>query len=271
MPIKKDSSGNRSVEVEVEVPGTPEEVWKAIATGPGISSWFVPSSVEERVDGEAKSNFGPGMESVGLVKVWNPPTKLEIETVEEAGKMATEWTVEARAGGTCIVRVLHRWFAETDDWDQQFEGHGEGWKAFFRILRLYLSHFSGEPCAQIQLTGFGAAPKASVWSSLYDHLGWTNPMVGQRIRSGADAPELAGIVERVGEVAYPEEMLLRLDSPAPGIAHLFAMPMGGQVLLSIRFYLYGPTAASVAEAGESPWQNWIAEHFPMATPPDGSC
>ncbi len=271
MPIKKDSSGNRSIEVEVEVPGTPEEVWKAIATGPGISSWFVPSSVEERVGGEAKSNFGPGMESVGTVKVWNPPSKMEVETVESPGKVATEWIVEARSGGTCVVRVVHRWFADTDDWDQEFEMHGYGWISFFRTLRLYLTHFRGEPSSQFPLTGFGAAPKASVWASLLDRLGLTSPVIGARISSRSTAPALTGIVEHVGEAAHPEELLLRLDSPAPGIAHLFAMPLGGQVLLSIRFYLYGPTAASVVETVEPQWQAWIAQHFPMAMPPDGIC
>ena len=35
MSVKKDASGRRSVQVEVEVPGTPEEVWQAIATGAG--------------------------------------------------------------------------------------------------------------------------------------------------------------------------------------------------------------------------------------------
>ncbi len=271
MPIKNDPSGNRSIEAEVEVPGTPEEVWKAIATGPGMSSWFVPSSVEERVDGEAKSNFGPGMESAGTVKVWNPPLKMEVETVEGPGKVATEWTVEARSGGTCVVRVMHRWFAETDDWDQQFEQHGYGWISFFRILRLYLAHFCGKPSSQIQLTGFGAEPKAAVWAALHEKLGWTSPMVGARIAAGSTAPAIAGIIEHLGEAAHPEELLLRLDSPAPGIAHLFAMPMGGQVLLSIRFYLYGPTAASVVETVEPQWQAWIAEHFPLAMPPERIC
>ena len=38
----------RSIELEIEVVGTPEEVWQAIATGPGISSWYVPHTVEER-------------------------------------------------------------------------------------------------------------------------------------------------------------------------------------------------------------------------------
>jgi uncharacterized protein YndB with AHSA1/START domain len=48
MSVKKEASGRRSVQVEIEVPGTPEEVWQAIASGPGISSWFVPAEFEER-------------------------------------------------------------------------------------------------------------------------------------------------------------------------------------------------------------------------------
>ncbi len=48
MSVKKEASVRRSVQVEVEVPSTPEEVWQAIATGPGISSWLVPTRSEER-------------------------------------------------------------------------------------------------------------------------------------------------------------------------------------------------------------------------------
>ena len=46
MSIKKEANGRRSVQVEVEVPGTPEQVWQAIATGPGVSAWFVPTEVD---------------------------------------------------------------------------------------------------------------------------------------------------------------------------------------------------------------------------------
>ena len=55
MSVKKEASGRRSIQVEVEVPGTPEEVWQAIATGPGISSWFVPTRSEERAGGQVVS------------------------------------------------------------------------------------------------------------------------------------------------------------------------------------------------------------------------
>ena len=262
MTVKKDASGNRSIEAEVEVPGTPEEVWKAIATGAGISAWFVPSTVEERAGGKGTANFGPGMESVATIQVWDPPRRYVLESAEEPGPIATEWIVEARSGGTCVVRVVHRWFSTSDDWDQQFEGHADGWRAFFRNLRIYLTHFRGEPSSAIQLTGFGPAPKDSAWRSLTETLGFTGPVVGRRIRTGRGAPALGGVVERVGEEAWPEELLLRLDEPAPGVAHLFAMPMGEAVLLSMRFYLYGKQASTVAAEVEPLWQGWVQQHFP---------
>ncbi len=61
MGVKEEPNGRRSVEIEIELPGTPEEVWQAIATGPGISSWFVPTEFEEQ-NGKPvamKFNYGP--------------------------------------------------------------------------------------------------------------------------------------------------------------------------------------------------------------------
>ena len=43
----------RRIELSLEVPGSVEEVWRTIATGPGITSWFVPTEVEERAGGTA--------------------------------------------------------------------------------------------------------------------------------------------------------------------------------------------------------------------------
>lgn len=36
--------------------------------------------------------------------------------------VATEWRGEARAGGVCLVRIVHSLFASTDEWDNQLEG-----------------------------------------------------------------------------------------------------------------------------------------------------
>jgi uncharacterized protein YndB with AHSA1/START domain len=267
MTVKKDDSGRRSVQVEVEVPGTPEEVWQAIATGPGISSWFVPSEVEEREGGTAVSHFGPEMDSVASITDWDPPRRFAVESQDlgpNAPPVASEWTVEARSGGTCVVRVVHSLFASTDDWDKQLEGWESGWPGFFRILRLYLRHFRGQPCSAIQLGGAASDPRPKAWAALTVPLNLAGATKGQRVSTPASAPPLAGLVERVGEEPYPEELLLRLNEPAPGIAHLFAMDMGGQVYLSIRFYLYGDRASVVVARDQPLWQAWMKERFPFA-------
>lgn len=256
MSVHIDPSGHRWVRAEVEVPGTPEEVWQAIATGPGISSWFVPSQVEERAGGKAISHFGPGMDSVGTITAWEPPRRFEVETSElgeESPPVATEWSIEARGGGTCLVRVVHRWFAESDAWDEQFVGHTYGWLAFFRALRAYLAHFAGRPLTAVQAMGIAPEPKEAAWATLLEALGITGAGVDDRISSRAGAPRLAGTVEWAGQPAWPEELLIRLDEPKPGIAHLVPHPMGGQVYVTVRLHLLGDAAGE-----EERWQEWLA-------------
>ena len=186
MPVKKDASGRRSVEAEVEVPGTPEDVWQAIATGPGITSWFVPATVEEREGGSIVCNFGPGMESLSTITTWEPPHRFVADSRDDMGPddptVATEWIVEARSGGTCVVRVVHSWFTSSDDWDDQFEGHTYGWISFFRVLRLYLEHFRGQPGSPFQLMGVAPEPKSEAWEALTSRLGLKGAEVGKRVR-----------------------------------------------------------------------------------------
>jgi uncharacterized protein YndB with AHSA1/START domain len=264
MPVNHDSSGRRWVQVETDVPGTPEQVWRAIATGPGISSWFVPTDLEEGVGGTIVSHFGPdgSMDDIATVRTWEPPHRFVVDSggmTPEAPPTATEWIVEAKDGGTCVVRVVHSWFASTDEWDGQWDQVETGWPAFFRILRLYLAHFPGQFSSTFQLMGTAPEPASEAWAALTGALGLTDPAEGQPFSTGPDAPSLAGIVERVGTPEH-QEILLRLDAPGPGLAHLFAMPMGGQVYLPIRVFLYGDAAATAA-AAEPAWQAWMAALF----------
>jgi uncharacterized protein YndB with AHSA1/START domain len=263
MPVKKDSSGRRSVEAEVEVPGSPEDVWQAIATGPGISSWFVPTELDGREGGAAVSHFGPGnsMDSVAKITRWQPPHRFVAETQEGPGTVATEWTIEAKAGGTCTVRVVHSWFASSDDWDDQFEGHSYGWISFFQILRLYLAHFRGQSCSPVQLMAMSTEPKEKAWDLLVQPLGLANASVGARVTAPVDAPQLSGVAEVVNPPEWPG-LLLRLDKPAPALAHFFALPMGGQVMLPVRIYLYGHSVSDLAKDVATNWQGWLNRRFP---------
>ena len=267
MPVTIDKSGRRSVATEVEVPGTPEEVWKAIATGPGISSWFVPSTVEGRVGGTTTADFGFGPEAIAKANIttWSPPERFVAESLDDMGPgsptVATEWIVEARSGGTCIVRVVHSWVTDSDKWDGQFEGHSHGWRGFFKILKLYLAHFAGQPAATAQFLPTAPEPQDKAWGTVTRLLGLQGVRKGDKVTSGAGAPALAGVVEEVGEPPYLELLLLKLDRPTPGIAHLFALPMGGQVFLTMRLFLFGPQAAKVLSEQKVIWQTWINERL----------
>ncbi|ATB37139.1 ATPase [Cystobacter fuscus] len=269
MTVKKDASGHRSVQAEVEVPGTPEAVWRAIATGPGISAWFVPTELEERAGGTTVSHFAEdsSMDSVAKITTWEPPHRFVAEAPQEGpGPVATEWSVETRSGDTCVVRVVHRWFASTDDWDGQFEGHVHGWRAFFRLLRAYLAHFPGQRAASFQLMGITSGPKAVAWEALTRPLGLAGATVGTRVRAPEGVPALGGVVESSGPSEWPE-LLLRLDTPAPGLAHLFPLEMGGQVFLTVRYFLFGEQAPGAKAHAEASWRAWMARLFPPAAPP----
>jgi uncharacterized protein YndB with AHSA1/START domain len=74
----------RSIELEVEVAGTPEEVWEAIATGPGISAWLHPTEFEERQGGRFRYDMGFGIRE-GTVTAWEPPHRFAQEVGWQPG------------------------------------------------------------------------------------------------------------------------------------------------------------------------------------------
>lgn len=273
MSVKIEESGRRSVQVEVEVPGTPEEVWRAIATGPGISSWFVPCQLEEREGGKVTCTFGPGMDSVSTVTEWNPPHRFAAlggEVVQGGPPVATEWIVESRGGGACVVRVVHSLFASTDDWDNQLEAVESGWPGFFRILRMYLAHFKGQPSAPFQLMAATPASEADAWKAFTAALGLPEKAAeGERVSASATgAPPLGGVMDWAGDAKHPHVFFLRLDEPSPGAATVGAFRMGEQTLLMVSLYLYGEDAAAIAARDEPVWQKWLQQKFAPATAAD---
>jgi uncharacterized protein YndB with AHSA1/START domain len=273
MSVKKEASGRRSIQVEVEVPGTPEEVWQAIASGPGISAWFTPAEFEEQ-GGKPVAvtlNFGPGMDSRSVVTAWDPPRMFAKEAAgwfPGSPPIATEWSVEARAGGVCVVRVVQSLFANTDDWDDQLIGSESGWPGAFRILRIYLTHFRGQRSAFMRFMAPLAGTVAEAWATMTAALGLNGVGPAQRWAVPAGVPALGGVAEHVS--VSPPGALLRLDRPGPGVAALFIISWGDSVMATFSFYHYGDQAAGTV-ARETPlWQAWIQERFPMLTEPGKS-
>jgi uncharacterized protein YndB with AHSA1/START domain len=273
MSVKKEASGRRSVQVEVEVPGTPEEVWQAIATGPGIASWFVPAEFEIR-DGKpvaVKFNFGLGIESTSAITSWEAPRKWSSESsgwVPGSPPIANEYSVEARSGGVCIVRIVHSLFASTDDWDNQLEGTELGWPAFLATLRIYLTHFRGQSSTVMKWMVPAAGTEAEAWEALLVALGVKGLTVGERWQAPADVPPASGVTEYITENPY--DALLRVETPGPGVAALGAVDCGGQCMVALNFYLYGEHAAQTVAREKPRWEAWFQDRFPTPTEPGKS-
>ena len=71
---------------EAEVPASPEEVWAAIATGPGIDSWFMGrSEVEPGGDGTVRTTFGEYTPELPITG-WDPARRARLRQRPGAGR-----------------------------------------------------------------------------------------------------------------------------------------------------------------------------------------
>ena len=106
---------------DAEVPASPEEVWAAIATGPGIDSWFMGhSEVEPGGDtdgGTVRTVFGEYAPELD-VTAWDPPWRFGYRSGEapDGRFIAYEFLIEGRGGGSTVVRAVTSGFIPGDDW-----------------------------------------------------------------------------------------------------------------------------------------------------------
>jgi uncharacterized protein YndB with AHSA1/START domain len=252
----------RAIDLSIVVPGTPEEVWRAIATGPGISSWYVPHAVEERPGGAARASFGPGpqMQVDGRVAAWEPPHRIVFDGGEGVAGLAFEWLVEARDGGSCVVRLVNSGFGDGGPWDDQYDGMVEGWQLFLFNLSLHLQHFAGRTATSaLPLASWPTDPQTS-WNRFTAALGLPGTLtVGDRVDvDGGDGARLAGTLVDVG----PRRLALLLHEPAPGTAFLAGESASGGCGLSVWAYLYGEDRDHLATEFTSTWQRWLETHAP---------
>jgi uncharacterized protein YndB with AHSA1/START domain len=248
------------LQFSVEVPGTPEQVWQAIATAQGMSAWFLPTEMEEREGGAVHFIMGPDMGSEGEITAWDPPRRLEYaedwaslmgKDPDALSPMTSEFLVEAQSGGTCVVRVTTSGFGTGADWESEWwDDMGANWIPFFDNLRLYLSHFGGQEATQLEVTASHAGDAEALWSAMRDAL----ELGGEG--SDVDVRGATGTVERVGE----RQALVRLTAPVPGMLSVFTYGFEeGKATAGVRAYLFSPDAADYVRRQEPAWQAWLQE------------
>ena len=256
----------RVIDLSAEVPGTPEQVWDAIATGPGITSWFVPHEVEGREGGAVRMDFGPGIgEVTATVTAWEPSRRVVFQG-EGDRALAHEWLVQARDGSSCVVRLVVSGFGAGVDWDAEYDGLSSGWQIFLHNLRLYLTHFAGQHGRAIIPTRVTAGPKDAAFSRLCDALGLPDELhKGDWLRAaGPGVAALSGTVEDVRVTDASHTCFLVIEDPAPGTAFLTAEGSDDTVAISFYLYLFGESGAAVKDE----WTARLADQFPQ---PETAC
>lgn len=188
---------------EVALDATPEQVWDAIATGPGISSWFMgPHTVDPRVGGRMTLTIGDFSESA-TITAWDPPKRLAYrgDPAEDGSFHAMEYLVEGRDQGSAVLRFVHSGIA-SDDWGDEFESqHGYGWDMYLHTLNEYLVHFTGLPATYVHVQGPVAPEGVDGWSALLRELGVSEPIAqGDQITLRPPGIEP---IEGVVDYAYP--------------------------------------------------------------------
>jgi uncharacterized protein YndB with AHSA1/START domain len=250
------------MELTIELSATPEQVWDAIATSNGITSWFMPTEVEEREGGSVLIHMGDD-ESAGTITGWDPPHRLvyvEPDWAQLTGhdsasvtELATEFLVEAKSGGTCVLRVVSSAFGTGAEWEQEFFDDMEwGWRPYFEHLRLYVTNFPGQQVTPLTVLTTIERPRDELWAAMRRELGVE--AVGQHLA----ARGIAGTIDRLGNPPEATGLLVRLTEPMPGYIN-FALhgPDAGPTMTFITGYFFSPDAAAYVEREEPVWKAWL--------------
>ena len=234
---------------QVELDASPEQVWEAIATGPGISSWFMgPHEVQPRVGGTIKLTIGDFSEQA-TITAWDPPKRLAYrgDAGADGSFHAMEYLIETREGGSTVLRFVHSGFL-SDDWGAEYEDMTSyGWDKYLHTLAQYLRYFTGRPGIFVYAEGPPTAEGQDGWTMLTEGLGLTGPVsTGDRVRL---TPEGLAPIEGVVDYVFPEFLGVR------GSDGLYRF-QGGSHQLGVGHHLF---AADVnGEEAAAAWQAWLS-------------
>jgi uncharacterized protein YndB with AHSA1/START domain len=183
---------------ETQVDATPEEVWEAIATGPGVDAWFMGrNEIEPREGGKILTTMRGDTEEA-TITAWEPPTRLASRTPEgpDGAFHAFEYLVEGREKGSTVVRWVHSGFLG-ENWETEYEGLSEGDPMYFDKLRVYLTYFRGRTATPVSVFGPLVPDRDNAWEVFRRGLGLAGPVqIGDRVRlTPAGLPQLEGEVD----------------------------------------------------------------------------
>jgi uncharacterized protein YndB with AHSA1/START domain len=242
------------VRKEIALDATPEEVWDAIATGPGIDSWFMGrNELEPRVGGKGSMSLG-GHAEESTVTAWEPGQRLALRTPDnpDGTFAAFEYLVEGRDGGGTVLRLVHSGFLG-DDWETEYEAMKTGWDMYLAKLAEYLTYFRGRTAKAVFAARPGAASPERMWEVLTKEFGLpAKPAEGDRVRLAvAGLPPVEGVIDYVD---LPSFLGVRTDDGMYRFIHSGA-DRGNVIVLGHHVF----TEDADEEETERAWQTWLSD------------
>jgi len=235
---------------DAEVPASPDDVWAAIATGPGIDSWFMGrNEVQPGTGGTVRTVFGEYAPELA-VTAWDPARRFAYRSGEtpDGRFIAYEFLIEGRAGGSAVLRTVTSGFLPGDDWADEFEAMTLGGELYFRTLVEYLTHFAGRFAAPVTAFGPPGMDWAPELTSLCRGLGLTgSARRGDRVRIAVGGAEHAE-----GIVYFANAYTIGIRTP--DALYRFLRGFGKPVIAA--HHLFSPDADP--EQARQAWASWLA-------------
>jgi len=239
---------------EIALDATPEQVWDAIATGPGIDSWFMGrNEVEPREGGTARMAL-PGYTQESTVTAWEPGSRFALRSdVNPDGTfMAFEYLIEGREGGSTVLRYVHSGILG-DDWEAEYDALRKGDRMYLENLARYLKHFPGRTSTyDMFVPGPQVADPERAWAAFKGALGLTGTVAeGDPTRLTVDGlPPEEGVVEFARQPAF---LGVRTSDG------LYTLIHGYQDTVVVEHHSFSDEADP--ERTERAWQSWLDRSF----------
>jgi uncharacterized protein YndB with AHSA1/START domain len=230
---------------EITVDATPEEVWQAIASGPGVDSWLMGRT---EIDSATKTVLFTmfGEVSSGTITAWEPGRRYawQEDRNPDGTFTAYEWLIESRDGGGAVVRVVHSGLLG-DDWEAEYDALSIGDHAYTAKLAVYLEHFAPRTATD-SLFLPGPITKDS-WAALTAAVGaGADAADGQPARLSVPGIEpVGGTIEFVGA---PSFVGMRTDDAMYLLIHGY-----NDMVFATAHYFDDRDPSTKTEA----WQNWL--------------
>jgi uncharacterized protein YndB with AHSA1/START domain len=237
---------------DAEVDASPEQVWEAIASGPGWDSWFMGrNEVEPRLGGKTSFSIGD-FTAESTVTAWDPPNRFVSKSDEgpDGGFHQFDYTIEDRGQGRSTIRYVHSGMLG-GDWEAEYEAMSEGDPMYFRKLVEYVTYFSGRFAVPVDAQGPEVSDRKHVMSEFRRALGLpADVKEGDQVRL---TPE--GFAPIDGVVDCVSRSFLGVRSSDALYRFIYAFT--GVVMVG--HHLFVPGADQ--DQAESAWRSWLERVF----------